>query len=270
LRFTAVSHLLVYSFIHSFVSMGSATPTRDTVSTLMTVDLSPPNSPPAPVVRVTAYPLNTIPPPDNAPGDSGDETSSVDWDHLHKMQQPMDESPEFLLARLEKENARLEIDPRATHSLSAKPRPPSLQYLRRLMHSALSDPDTLPHRQSMLPAPPPMTQLDFWRALVSDYQRTAAKLPFLMGKKIRAGVPAPLRGIVWQSMSGARDTHLEGLYDTLSAEVSPYDRVIGRDLSRTFPGVEMFKEEGGQGQKFLGRVLKAYSLYDAEVGYCQG
>ena len=39
---------------------------------------------------------------------------------------------------------------------------------------------------------------------------------------------------------------------------------------RTFPAHTYFKESGEAGQEALYRVCKAYSLYDAEVGYCQG
>lgn len=115
-----------------------------------------------------------------------------------------------------------------------------------------------------------LTDLELWTALVSDYTQTAVRLPTLTSRKIRAGVPQPLRGLVWQAMSGARDTHLEGLYETLSVESTPFEKVIGRDLARTFPQVEMFKQEDGAGQLDLGKVLRAFSLYDAEVGYCQG
>lgn len=115
-----------------------------------------------------------------------------------------------------------------------------------------------------------MTDLELWTALVSDYTQTAIRLPTLTSRKIRAGIPQPLRGLVWQAMSGARDTHLEGLYETLTEEATPFEKVIGRDLARTFPQVEMFKQEGGAGQLDLGKVLRAFSLYDADVGYCQG
>ena len=41
-------------------------------------------------------------------------------------------------------------------------------------------------------------------------------------------------------------------------------------MHRTFPAHEFFKEEGGVGQDALYKLNKAYSVYDAEVGYCQG
>jgi len=43
-----------------------------------------------------------------------------------------------------------------------------------------------------------------------------------------------------------------------------------RDLGRTFPHHAFFTEGKGIGQENLFNVLKAYSIYDREVGYCQG
>lgn len=115
-----------------------------------------------------------------------------------------------------------------------------------------------------------MTELDFWAALVRDYSQTAQRLPTLTSNKVRGGVPAPLRGVVWVSMAGARDKLLEEQFDKLSGESSPYENMIGKDIGRSFPGVEMFRDPEGEGQKMLGRVLKSYSLYDKQIGYCQG
>lgn len=46
--------------------------------------------------------------------------------------------------------------------------------------------------------------------------------------------------------------------------------VIQRDIARTFPAHDFFKEAGGLGQDSLYRVSKAYAIFDSEVGYCQG
>ncbi len=124
-------------------------------------------------------------------------------------------------------------------------------------------------RYSMLP-PPPMTDLEFYAALVKDYQQTAARLPTLLSNKIRKGVPPPLRGVVWQSMAGSRDSALEEQFDRFCGELSPYEGIIGKDLGRSFPGVDMFRDPEGDGQRMLGRVLKCYSLHEPRIGYCQG
>lgn len=44
---------------------------------------------------------------------------------------------------------------------------------------------------------------------------------------------------------------------------------IRRDQHRQFPSHEMFIDEDKPGQKELFNVLKAYSLFNPTVGYCQ-
>jgi len=176
----------------------------------------------------------------------------------------------LLLARLEQENNALMSDSKAgikarTARERSKSRPPSFNQLKRLVQ------DNADHvRFSQLPSPPPMTELEFWAALVRDYPQTVQRLPTLCLNKIRGGIPAPLRGVVWQSASGSREKIIEDQYDTLCGMASPYENLINKDLGRSFPGVEMFKDPEGEGQKMLGRVLKCFSLYDHKIGYCQG
>ncbi|KAI9840188.1 MAG: hypothetical protein M1837_001860 [Sclerophora amabilis] len=213
--------------------------------------------------------------------ETSENLTEVDWDELERNeeQEPRDEgsdeSTAFLLARLEQENNALATDPKAGLSKtpnvhSSRPRnqsrPPSIHHLKKLV-----DEPTRPSlRYSLLPAPPPMTDLEFYAALVADYHRTAQCLPTLLSKKIRSGIPPPLRGVVWISMAGARDSLLGDQYETLSGESSPYENMIGKDIGRSFPGVEMFRDPEGEGQRLLGQVLKCFSLYDQKIGYCQG
>ncbi|KJZ77963.1 hypothetical protein HIM_02600 [Hirsutella minnesotensis 3608] len=214
--------------------------------------------------------------------DSSEDAEEVNWEQLEKTEDEQvkddetDNSTALLLARLEQENAKLATNPKATNhqnvptptvekANTGKPRPPSMAKLRQMMNGPT--PPAL--RYSILP-PPPMTDLEFYAALVKDYQQTAARLPTLLSNKIRKGIPPPLRGVVWQSMSGARDTSLEEQYERLSGESSPYELLIGKDLGRSFPLVDMFRDPDGDGQRMLGRVLKCFSLYDTKIGYCQG
>lgn len=141
----------------------------------------------------------------------------------------------------------------------------SLHHIKRLIR----DPARAELRYSQLP-PPPMTELEFWAALVADYHRTAQRLPTLTSNKIQGGVPPPLRGVVWPSLAGARDPHLLNEFQRLSGESSPYDGLIGKDIGRSFPNVAMFRDPNGEGQQMLGRVLRCFSLYDTKIGYCQG
>lgn len=157
-------------------------------------------------------------------------------------------------------------NPKSGLSSHTKKRSQSLHHIKRLIkddsqHSSI--------RYSQLPAPP-MTELEFWAALVSDYHQTAQRLPTLTTNKIRSGVPPPLRGVVWPSLAGARDQHLLAEYQRLCGESSPYEGMIGKDIGRSFPNVEMFRDPNGEGQQMLARVLKCFSLYDTKIGYCQG
>ncbi|KAJ2450395.1 hypothetical protein EV183_004312 [Coemansia sp. RSA 2336] len=111
---------------------------------------------------------------------------------------------------------------------------------------------------------------EFWRAVLDDAEGLERRAPLHLAAKIRAGIPARVRGAVWQTLTQARSTYLQTVYAQLEQEHSPHERVIRRDLPRTFPKVPVFRQEGGEAQQRLFRILKAYSLYDAEVGYCQG
>lgn len=60
--------------------------------------------------------------------------------------------------------------------------------------------------------------------------------------------------------------HLQQLviYETSASELD-----IIRDISRTFPSHVFFQQRHGPGQRSLYNVLKAYSVYDRDVGYVQ-
>ncbi|CAO3631070.1 unnamed protein product [Mucor fragilis] len=109
----------------------------------------------------------------------------------------------------------------------------------------------------------------FWLAVADAYPSSDPTFGVLLITKLRAGIqPTHMRGTVWKALSSANALHLEPLYRQLKNEPSPYQKLIQRDVSRTFPNSDMFGQESGQ--RALERVLRAYSLYDADVGYCQG
>ncbi|KAM5535130.1 hypothetical protein V8D89_011216 [Ganoderma adspersum] len=111
---------------------------------------------------------------------------------------------------------------------------------------------------------------DFWGLVINDYQGFAAANPELLAKAIERGIPNTLRGMIWQLMSASKDPVLEATYLRLLKESSPHEKPIQRDLGRTFPHHAFFTDGHGIGQENLFNVLKAYSLYDPQVGYCQG
>ncbi|KAJ6593928.1 rab-GTPase-TBC domain-containing protein [Mycena capillaripes] len=111
---------------------------------------------------------------------------------------------------------------------------------------------------------------DFWGAVISDYQQFASEHPEALARAIAKGIPGTLRGMMWQLMAASKDPELESTYLKLLKDSSPHEKAITRDLGRTFPHHDFFTDGQGIGQENLFNVLKAYSIYDEPVGYCQG
>ncbi|KAJ3143358.1 GTPase-activating protein [Geranomyces variabilis] len=114
------------------------------------------------------------------------------------------------------------------------------------------------------------TDWEFWGKVMNDYETTVRKHPRTFTRKIHLGIPDSLRGMVWQLICKGKDPDLENQYATLLQRTSIHEKVIQRDLARTFPKHERFQEPGGPGQESLFNIIKSYSLYDTEIGYCQG
>ncbi|KAI8331876.1 rab-GTPase-TBC domain-containing protein [Chlamydoabsidia padenii] len=195
---------------------------------------------------------------------------------------PPQGSEEYLLSRLERQNALLQADPKSI-SMEANRLQADFETLRQLVMDnstvmptvgLLSSPDMINQGGPSHLSSSSISDWDFWQCLVDDFPRAVAKLPHLVSAKLlHGGIPHPLRGVLWQAMAQSSSTRLETMYDGLvnnTSDPSPYARVIQRDLSRTFPTVDMFKCDGGQGQQAMERILTSYSIYDVQVGYCQG
>ncbi|KAF9898369.1 hypothetical protein BX616_004120, partial [Lobosporangium transversale] len=210
--------------------------------------------------------------------------TTVDQDLLQKLEEqnsllPPQDSTSFLLARLERQNGLLDTDPKSV-CIESNVLKGNLNTLHKLIADStatLNSPnsetvDPMSSGSKIMEHQEGDEEIDweFWGMLVQDYNAVASKLPHLLAARVRQGLPSKLRGLIWQSMSQASSTYLETMYTQLLKEHSPYERIIQRDLARTFPQIDMFKEEGGKGQEMLGNILKAYSLYDPHVGYCQG
>ncbi|XP_053328050.1 TBC1 domain family member 10B [Spea bombifrons] len=91
--------------------------------------------------------------------------------------------------------------------------------------------------------------------------------------RCRKGIPSSLRSKAWQHLSNSHEllARNPGKFEEL--ERHPGDPkwldVIEKDLHRQFPFHEMFAARGGHGQQDLYRILKAYTIYRPEEGYCQ-
>ncbi|XP_038158380.1 TBC1 domain family member 4 isoform X5 [Cyprinodon tularosa] len=98
-------------------------------------------------------------------------------------------------------------------------------------------------------------------------------------RAICQGVPKSRRGEVWFLLSHQhrlqhRLPHRQQAPDTpyydLLKQLTAQQHAILVDLGRTFPTHQYFSAQLGAGQLSLYNLLKAYSLMDTEVGYCQG
>ncbi len=122
------------------------------------------------------------------------------------------------------------------------------------------------------PDPVPEDDIDweFWGRVMGDYHGVARESGQELSAAIQRGIPPSLRGMMWQLMSGSKDEEMELIYAYYLKQTSPHEKAIRRDLARTFPEQDYFAEHAGAGQENLFNVVKAYSLYDEECGYCQG
>ncbi|VDL79325.1 unnamed protein product [Nippostrongylus brasiliensis] len=97
--------------------------------------------------------------------------------------------------------------------------------------------------------------MEQWKKCIEEWKLSSeGSKPAMVSGLILNGVPDVLRGEVWR----------------LLAKDCPSEQVILKDIHRTFPAHDNFKEAGGEGQESLYKISKAYSLYDEEVSYCQG
>ena len=94
--------------------------------------------------------------------------------------------------------------------------------------------------------------------------------PKQLKQLVRRGIPEALRGEVWLRLSGcSSDEKVMDAYRVLITKECSADSVILRDIHRTFPAHDFFKDSGGLGQEALAKISRAYAVYDEEVGYCQ-
>ncbi|CAD7941386.1 unnamed protein product [Amoebophrya sp. A25] len=116
--------------------------------------------------------------------------------------------------------------------------------------------------------------LEVWRMLLVDFFRFRHKNPEKIKELVRRGLPECLRGAIWQRLAQSRELrqkHPLNLYETLKQKRNaPCEPDIRRDINRTFPKHVLYCDRQAMGQEQLLHVLRAYSLFNPEVGYCQG
>nr|NP_001162722.1 ecotropic viral integration site 5, isoform D [Drosophila melanogaster]ACZ95257.1 ecotropic viral integration site 5, isoform D [Drosophila melanogaster] len=161
-----------------------------------------------------------------------------------------------LLAKLEAANKLIESDAKSLNSL----------------HSTHSRKNSDTSQISLTSSGNSVAEEDIWTTwatILNDWEGALKRKNPCVSELVRRGIPHHFRAIVWQQLSGASDGDKKQYAEYIKA-TSACEKVIRRDIARTYPEVEFFKEKDGPGQEALFNVIKAYSLHDREVGYCQG
>ncbi|XP_055778027.1 TBC1 domain family member 1 isoform X3 [Salvelinus fontinalis] len=119
-----------------------------------------------------------------------------------------------------------------------------------------------------------------WESMLGTQARSKVKFNSdTVHAAVGQGVPRQYRGEVWKLLSEQfllRQTFPVRLpannrpYKELLKQLTSQQHAILIDLGRTFPTHPYFQAQLGSGQLSLYNLLKAYSLLDPEVGYCQG
>ncbi|XP_041646803.1 ecotropic viral integration site 5 protein homolog isoform X4 [Cheilinus undulatus] len=162
-----------------------------------------------------------------------------------------------LLAKLEEQNRLLETDSKSLRSMNGS---------RRNSGSSLVSSSSASSNLSHLEE----DTWILWGRIVNEWEEVRKKKEKQLKDLVRKGVPHHFRAIVWQLLCNAQNMPIKDQYSELLKKTSPCEKLIRRDIARTYPEHEFFKEKDSLGQEVLFNVMKAYSLVDREVGYCQG
>ncbi|CAB4011489.1 Hypothetical predicted protein, partial [Paramuricea clavata] len=95
-----------------------------------------------------------------------------------------------------------------------------------------------------------------WGEIIRDWEENMKRRPKFIRDLTHKGIPEKMRCIMWQYFTGAWESSLVGKYADLIQQQSACERVIKRDIARTFPEHPYFQQEDGQGQQGLYNVIK--------------
>ncbi|XP_067883724.1 TBC1 domain family member 10B-like isoform X1 [Heterodontus francisci] len=112
-----------------------------------------------------------------------------------------------------------------------------------------------------------------WLEMLGRWDKWVARRFDKVKLRCRKGIPSSLRARAWQQLSQSKQLMEQNLgkFEELDRQLGDpkWLDVIEKDLHRQFPFHEMFALRGGHGQQDLYRILKAYTIYRPEEGYCQ-
>jgi hypothetical protein len=115
-------------------------------------------------------------------------------------------------------------------------------------------------------------RMEKWNYMIENYQEFITKKFNKLKERTRKGVPDSLRSYVWQLFAEKDKYYEKDIFQKLeSIKIKEeLDTVIIKDLDRTYPNCQLFKDKYGNGQRKLYKVLSNYSKYNTATGYVQG
>ncbi|XP_043113330.1 histone acetyltransferase KAT6B [Puntigrus tetrazona] len=112
-----------------------------------------------------------------------------------------------------------------------------------------------------------------WLGLMTQWEQVMEKKSSKVKGQCQKGIPASVRAKGWPLLCGAKDRKEKNvkLFERLvkAPDHQGWTDIIKRDTDRQFPFHEMFQSKDGHGQKDLLEVLRAYTQYRPDEGYCQ-
>uniref|UniRef100_A0A8D2ZMX3 Ecotropic viral integration site 5 n=1 Tax=Scophthalmus maximus TaxID=52904 RepID=A0A8D2ZMX3_SCOMX len=150
---------------------------------------------------------------------------------------------EELLAKLEEQNRLLETDSKSLRSMNGS---------RRNSGSSLVSSSSASSNLSHLEE----DSWILWGRIVNEWEDVRKKKEKQLKDLVRKGIPHHFRAIVWQLLCNAQSMPIKDQYSELLKMTSPCEKLIRRDIARTYPEHDFFKEDS-LGQEVLFNVMKA-------------
>ncbi|XP_077680909.1 ecotropic viral integration site 5 protein homolog isoform X2 [Eretmochelys imbricata] len=148
-----------------------------------------------------------------------------------------------LLAKLEEQNRLLETDSKSLRSVNGS---------RRNSGSSLVSSSSASSNLSHLEE----DSWILWGRIVNEWEDVHKKKEKQIKELVRKGIPHHFRAIVWQLLCTAQSMPIKDQYSELLKMTSPCEKLIRRDIARTYPEHDFFKEKDSLGQEVLFNVMK--------------
>ncbi|XP_065411622.1 ecotropic viral integration site 5 protein homolog isoform X8 [Chrysemys picta bellii] len=148
-----------------------------------------------------------------------------------------------LLAKLEEQNRLLETDSKSLRSVNGS---------RRNSGSSLVSSSSASSNLSHLEE----DSWILWGRIVNEWEDVRKKKEKQIKELVRKGIPHHFRAIVWQLLCTAQSMPIKDQYSELLKMTSPCEKLIRRDIARTYPEHDFFKEKDSFGQEVLFNVMK--------------